>query len=191
MLKDIIYLAGFYLNLTSVTDYLTALDGEEVSETEEPKELETLISLSNLVIRNVTRKFAPLYFEEMRESNDNCEIDLAGFSKSVNEIKSVVSTDGIKATFRNFPEFIKVGYPNTMYKITYSFIPEEIRGLNSSLILPPKVTEDDIAFGVCAEFATINMLYDEATMFESRFKECLLNSLMGRSERKIKSRSFL
>lgn len=192
MLKDLIYLAGFYLNLTDVTDYLTAIDGDEdVSDLTEPKEMETLISLSNLVIRNVTRKYIPLYFEEVKQSNENCEINFSNFSKSVNEIKSVISSDGLKATFRVFPEYIKVGNPNSSYKIVYSYIPSEIRTLNSSLVLPVGISEDDLVFGVCSEFATMNMLYDEADMFESKFKECLLKSLMGKSERKFKSRSFI
>lgn len=192
MLKDLIYLSSFYLNLNNVTDYLTALDGEEeLIDEDRPVELESLITLSNLVIRNVARKFAPLYFEEVLTSNENCEISFDNFSKSVNEVKMVTLNDGLSVTFRVFPEFIKVGLPNTSYKVSYSYIPEEVRELDATLPLPTNITEDDLCFGVCAEYATMEMLYDEASVFESKFKESLIRSLIGKKEKQIKSRGWL
>ena len=79
MLRDLIYLSSFYLNLDDVSDYLTSLADE--TPLDKPDDVDKLISLANLIIRKVVFEFAPLYAEESLTSNSNCEISYSGLTK--------------------------------------------------------------------------------------------------------------
>lgn len=189
MLQDLIYLSSFYLNLDDVSDYLTSLADE--TPLDKPDDVDKLISLANLTIRKVVREFAPLYAEESVTSNANCEISYSNLTKDVCNIKSVSTADGLSATFRVFPEFIKVGYPNQSYFVNYSFYPDELDDLTDDLVLPIGVTKEAIAFGICAEYLTISGMFDEADVFEDKFKKSLADGLINQRERKVLNRGWI
>jgi|GEM_PF-6397978 len=189
MLKDLLYLASFYLKLDDISEYLSAIDsGEEATA---PSDLAELVTIANIVMRAVSREFSPLYYEQTFTSNENCQIPFSEFNKPINQIKSVSFADGISSTFRSFPDYIKVGLPRTNYSVTYSYYPNEISALEDALTLPMGVSAETIAYGMCAEYLTIEMLYDEADMFEEKFKEGLRNASVSKSERKIANRGWI
>ena len=189
MLRDLIYLSSFYLNLDEVTDYLNSLTDE--TPLTKPNDVDKLIGLANLTIRKVVREFAPLYSEENCSSNSNCEISYSSLTNDVCNIKSVSTPDGLNSTFRVFPEYIKVGRPNNAYSVCYSFYPTELTELSDNLVLPVGVTKEAISFGMCAEYLTISGMFDEADMFEAKFKESLADGLIHQRERKVLNRGWI
>lgn len=197
MLKDLIYTVASLLKMEDVCDYLNVVNekdfNDEVSidEMTKPKEIEFIINLCNLVIEQITREFMPLYLEELTSSNENCEINFSGLSQKVNQIISVSFADGIGTTYRVFPEYIKVGNPQEKFLVNYSYIPKQVSSLEDEFALPMGLSEFTVAYGVCAEYCLIEMLYDEADMWESKFKTSLQNSIKKLRERKIPSRGWV
>lgn len=199
MLKDLIYAVASYLRMDDVCDYLDSLNQEEtgiiVTDSEtfltEPKEIKLLTNLTNLVLGQILREYMPLYTEEIVSSNANCEISFSSFSKKVNQIINVSFVDGLNSTFRIFPEYIKVGSPQEKYVVKYSYLPEEITNFNAPIEKPISLSENTIALGVCAEYCLIEMLYDEADMWEAKFKESLQNTIRKLREKRLPSRGWI
>ena len=188
MLKDLIYLASFYLNLDDVSDYLTNI--EDDSNIEAPTDLSVLINLANLSIRRIVKDYKPLYREEFKKSDENCFIAFSDLSKEVCAIKNVTTLDRLPVTFRILENNIKVGVPSGDYLVKYSYYPSELTDLNDSLILPDGVNKEAVCFSMCCDYLTIKRLYDDADVFETKFKESLVRGLRANKEIKVASRGW-
>lgn len=196
MLKDLIHTASTLLGLDDVCFYIDALGQEEneivqVDTPEKPKELDFLIKLANLVVGQIAREYMPIYKEELIESNASCEIGFEKFLHRVNQVTGVAFADGIGTTFRVFPEYIKVGSPNEKFIVSYSLIPDEVYNLENKFMLPVGVGEETVAYGICSEYSLVNMLFDEADMWEAKFKTSLQNCARKLKEKRIPSRGWV
>ncbi|MBO4570120.1 MAG: hypothetical protein J5689_02780 [Clostridia bacterium] len=188
MLKDLIYLASFYLNLDDVSDYLTNI--EDDTEAEAPADVSILINLANLAIRRIVKDYRPIYREEFKSSDENCFIPFSALSKEVCAIKNVTTLDRLPVTFRILENNIKVGVPSGDYLVKYSYYPSELTDLGDSLVLPDGVSNEAVCFCMCCDYLTIKRLYDDADVFESKFKESLVRGLKANKDVKVASRGW-
>ncbi len=208
MLKDLITIAATYLKLDAVNDYLALLEEQSLSQTQAnqddvlidqepenetavPQEIKLLTNLANLVLRQIVREYMPLFVEEELISNENCQIEYSKFKNSVNQVVGVGFKDHISSTFRVFPEYIKVGYPNEKYIVLYSYFPPELKNLTDNVVCPMGLSHEVIALGICAEYCLVNSLFDEADMWETKFANSLSNASRRLKERKLPSRGWI
>jgi len=190
MLNDLLMLVATYLNLEDVSSYIDAVNtDEEVGDA--PKDLTLLIRLANLTLKTITADYMPLYTEEQVYSDGDCQINYSGFSKTPIKIKSVSYLDGISATFRCFPSYVKVGYPNKKYLVKYAYAPEELTDLDDELEKPFGLSAQTIAFGICFEYYIANELYAEADMFEERFKQAILKDINSTRIKEVPKRGWV
>lgn len=173
MTKDIIQLSALFLGLTDVNDYLKQPETTPSSDTLD--KLEDLLLFTNYVLREVTKNYYPLTTEETLYSNNQCEIEYSSLSKTAIAIKGLVNQTGHSVTFNLYPNYIKVGTPNSKYKITYNYTPNKIKTINEPLTLPLGLDYVVISYGVASEYALSRLLYSEADMWESKFKNALEN----------------
>ena len=91
-------------------------------------------------------------------------------------------------TFNLYPEFIKVGFPSTNYLVEYNYLPNKINSVKETLSLPLGVEYFTICYGIASEYALSKLLYSEAEMWESKFKNSLLKFKGVKGERRFYAR---
>lgn len=185
MTKEILKLSATFLGLYDVVSFLnnpTTNISDKVQ-----KELDELLIYMNYVLREVTKEYYPLSTEEELYSNDQCEINFSNFTKNIISIKNVIN-ENLPSTYNIYPSYIKVGKPNSKYSISYNYVIDAIKDINSIFILPLGLEPFIISYGIASEYATSKLQYDEANMWESKFKNALQSLKFKVSERKFNSR---
>lgn len=186
MTKDIIKLSATLLGLTDVIDQIEEPTNNTAKETSD--KIEDLILFTNFVVREITKNYLPLSHTENIYSNENCQIPFINFSKTPIAIKSIKNQSYQPVTFNLYPSFVKVGFPNQQYQITYNYIPNKIETIEQKLDLPFGLGYETVSYGVASEYALSRLLYDEADMWEGKFKNSLENIKSKHGERRFYSR---
>ena len=181
MTKEILKLSATFLGLYDVVTYIN--NPTNTPNNEVKNKIDELLVYMNYVIREVTKEYYPLSYCEDVKSNNQCEIDISLLTKNAIAIKEIKQNDN-SVTFNLYPTYIKVGKPNLIYNITYNYIPESISNINQPLNLPLGLEYFIIAYGIASEYALSKLLYDEANMWESKFKNSLESIKIKVKERK-------
>lgn len=196
--KDIIKKVSLYLKLQDVLDYYKVLEENENSsqtETTESEKTENVtettenvqtVELSseteyqinmlleniNNVLEDIATNYIPLKMIENIDVSNN-SFNLNNLSKNVNKVIRITK-DGMRVNFFACNDMLKT--ENGNLEITYSYIPN------------PKTLDDEIenfygkvgvltyAYGVASEYCLINEDYEQAMMWDDKFKNALLNS---------------
>lgn len=186
MTKDIIKLSAIYLGLTDIIEYLkkpTETLSDDVKE-----KTDDLLLFTNYIIKEITKSYFPLSHTEDVVSNNLCEIPFKNLSKNAIAIKNLKNQSMQEVTFNLYPEFIKVGFPNTKYTITYNYTPNKLTSIEDKIDLPLGLDYEVVAYGVASEYALSRLLYSEADMWEDKFKSALENIKSKHGERKFYAR---
>lgn len=189
MTKDIIKLSATFLGLTDVLDYIK--NPSTQPSTEVSNKIEDLLLFTNYILREITKSYFPLLCEEEVTSSTSCEIPFSSLSQSAVAIKSIKNGLGQKVTFNLYPNFIKVGTPSSKYMVSYNYVPEKIQTIDQALELPLGLGYEVVAYGVASEYALSKLLYSEADMWESRFKNSLENVKNRAGDRRFFSRRLI
>ncbi len=177
MTKEIIKLSALLLGLDDVVNHIN--NNTEASQ-DTLNKIDELIVFANYILREVTKEYFPLYTEEEVTSDNNSQIFFDKLKNIATAIKDIKQNSN-SVTFNLYPTFIKVGKPNQTYNVCYSYIPKPIQSLSDELYLPLGLDYFVICYGIASEFALSKLLYSEADMWESKFKNSLsqLKSRVG------------
>ena len=187
MTKEILKLTATLLGLDDVITYLS--DNETSTPSQETQnKINELLAYLNYVTREVTKEYYPLSHSEIVFSDDQCQIHFNKLSYKAISIKHIKNEYGLNVTFNLYPEFIKVGVPNKAYEIKYNFVPENITHIDQQLNLPIGLDYFVLCYGVASEYALAKLLYNEAEMWESKFKNSLENIKSRIGERRFFAR---
>ena len=138
------------------------------------KVVTSLIKIANLVLGDITRDVSKLYAREEITSDEFCQIMYSSFSKKIIGVKSV-SESYLQVTYNLYPEYIKVGFPNTKYLVEYFYENDKCTSIDDNIVLPLGVTAGAVSYGVAAEYASVHLLYDECSMWEQKFVRAMEN----------------
>lgn len=127
-----------------------------------------LLRLVGSVVSEISSEYYPLKAEEEAESGG--EIPLASLSKRVRQILRV-TRDGRAVEFSLHPFCIRT-VPGRV-RILYHYEPAAVEEELSALELSPLLTVRAVALGVAAEFCLMHNLYEQAVMFDQKFRESL------------------
>lgn len=172
MTKDILKLSSTLLGLDDVVEYLNSNQEEAPSE-EVSEKINQLLVLTNYILREITKEYYPLSYEEVIFSDSNCQIFYSNFSKRVIAIKDIKNESNLSVTFNLYPEFIKVGCPNAQYFVSYNYTLESIQNINQHLTLPLGLDYFIVCYGIASEYALSKLLYNEAEMWDNKFRNSL------------------
>ncbi len=186
MTKEILKLSATLLGLDDVVNYLSDTS-QEISQ-EVATKINELLVFTNYVLREVTKDYYPLSYEEKVDSNDQCQILFSKLSKNAISIKDIKNMSNLSVTFNLYPDYIKVGSPNNSYKIFYNYVPECIQDMSQDITLPLGLDYFIICYGVASEYALSKLLYNEADMWETKFKNSLENIKSRVGERRFCAR---
>lgn len=163
--KDVILLAAEEIGIgEKVKGYLSTASTEGERETKE------LLRCFHLVENEVALDYLPLLAEDtiLTTTGDICFSELSCVPVRV---FSVREERGERAAYDLFPDKIKTG-KSAVYTVTYSYMPKK-KELDDEAEYKQAVSERLLSFGVAAEYCTANGLYEEAKVWNEKYKDAI------------------
>lgn len=139
------------------------------------KNVEIYIALINFVIKDIASNFLCYKNIERLMSNACSEIELSDLEFQPCTIKAVKFWSGRNAKISVLSDRILVPSANEQYSVEYTYFPDDIDDLNSTLALPIGLDETAVCYGAIYEYYTQKMMFNEAAIWELKYKNCLKN----------------
>ncbi len=179
--KETILLAAGELGVEErVRDYL---DGK--GETGK-RETEVLLRCFNLVENEVALDYLPLYCEDEVDSETGF-IAYSELTRPAVRVLGVADMWGNSAPFKLFPQYLKT-QPGRV-KIVYTYTPaEKTAEENSDFVL--QASPRLFAYGIAAEYCLAAGLYEEAAVWDKKYKDALTAAYRNRTSKVMRSRRW-
>ena len=180
--KDIIILACEFTENQSLGQ---ALENNSVLDEEQSEICDSLVKCFNLVNNEVASEYIPIV-KWQRVSTTNFKVEYSSLSSKVLHIISVRDSLGRKVKFKAYDSYL-MAFANTV-DIIYQAEPAEL-AIDSEFYstLPNRI----YAYGIAREYYFQQTLFDEADIWEERFKNTLSIMARKRSETHIPKRRWL
>lgn len=189
---DVIKDTCTYLQMEEELEYVLSYNVDtnkfdlEPNSVDVSKNLNLLLKCVNLVLNTIVSEYVNLKDCTYLVSN-NCRIKYEDVTSN-NIVKIVsVENDNKKVAFSDFGSEICVE-KDDKYKVTYLYTLENVDFSDDVSII--KFPCKSIAYGVASEYLYINKLYDDASVWDVRFKNSMLNLLQNKKHRFIKPRRW-
>lgn len=141
------------------------------SELADNRELRLLVRCVNLVLKEVACDYIQLIHRQTMTSKDG-KIEYTDFEKPLLEIKSVKKSDGEEVRYFALPDYVAV--EDGVFEVSYAFVPTDKGFFDETDFSGTKAGDRVFAYGAAAEFCLISGNYDEALMWERRYKDALM-----------------
>ena len=188
IVKNVLKNAINYLGLTHLFN-TTMFDGAIAPTNDEQAEISTLINCLNLVINQVASEYVTL----KDEVSINTSNGVVYFSKLSNRVVSDilnVKQSGIKVSYIIKPDRLET-VPGQV-EIEFAYQPRQINSLTETIDFSNfKLNERVLAYGVVAEYNFLYANYDDATIWDNRFKNSLANLIRPHRDVKVKERLWI
>lgn len=177
--KDAVELAAVYLQLEDVlslsafTGTLNASSNPSITADDlTDRNVNLLIRCTSLVLGEIASDIIPLKTKQTLTSSDG-RILLSSLTSKLYKIISVKKNKR-KVSFRVYPSFIEVDSDDGTFEVEYNFLPSDKTALTDNIDeVGNFVDARTIAYGVASEYAYISGLFEEAKMWEEKFKNAL------------------
>ena len=146
-----------------------------------------MLNCLNLIISEIASDYLPIVKEKVLTLK-NGEIDVHEIDEDIQEIISIKSRFGKNLRYKYIGNKI-ICLANSVV-ITYKVYPKEITIDDECESFGGRLSSRVIAYGVASEYCYLEMLYDDATIWESRFKNALLINARKKGEIKLKKRGW-
>lgn len=187
--KQVLHLASIYLNCEQ--EFATLIDGEtEEQNTIIATQFNRLLTSLNLCYNEIALEYLPLLVTQKIVVENN-KIYLMDLSKELKDVYSITSLDDKKSfKFKVYADYISTNV-NGAVKITYSYVPDELT-LNSSINnFLGRVSVKCLALGTAKEYCYLEGLYDDANIWEDRYKNTLKIQTRKKAEITLPKRRWL
>ena len=163
--KDVIILAAEEIGVADkVEAYLSQGDtsGETIAK--------ALLRCFHLVENELALDYFPLYVEEV-VLTETGKIFFSELSETPVRIELITNSEGNRAQFTLFPDYIKLEKPDT-YTLVYCYAPQkkEIEGDSS---FQTTISERLFAYGIAAEYCAACGLYEEGAVWDTKYKDAI------------------
>ena len=175
-MNEIVTLAAFYLQFEDV------LNGGPAGEETTAK----LLRCANLVRAEIASDYFPLLTTETVSSADGTILP-ASLEKRLIDVKRI-TRNGNAVAFKVYPAAIRT--VSGEVEIEYSYMPDDAE-IGDDAGFFDKISARTIAYGAAAEYCLVAGLFEEAVIWEKRFKDSLLAAQRKKSEIKVKPREWI
>lgn len=162
-------------------------DGEELTA-ENQKDLDIFRRCLDLVVSEIASDYLPIIKTKEVKFVNFCA-DATSVDASMQEIVSLKSKSG-----RNIPYKIidnKIIAQTNCAVAEYKVYPQKA-GLDGNCeSFSGRIADRVLAYGVCMEYCFISLLYDDASIWENRFKASLLVNARKKGELTLKRRRWI
>ena len=180
--KEVIELSADLVGVKeSVSEYLAQGGENGKSETD------TLLGCYRLVENALALDYFPLIAEEKVSATDG-EVAFSSLARQVTHVLRVQNAYGASLAFRLFPLSLKTDAGDL--QIRYAYAPTE-KGLQDDTETAPAVSARLIAYGVASEYCLAKGFYEEASVWENRFKQALACAYGKRKVKKTAARRWV
>lgn len=179
--NEILVLAAGELGVEEkVKNYLEGTDEEGKNLTE------GLLRCFNLVENEVALDYLPLYCEEDVESETGA-IRFDELSRGAVRILRITDESGNKLPFKLFPEYVKTQAGSVTVAYTYAPVKKAI-GDDSDFVV--QASPRLFAYGVASEYCLASGLFEEAAVWDKKYKDALAAAYRAKPSRIIRSRRW-
>ena len=173
LVKDVIILA---CEFTENNELAKSLSNNNLDE-DQSLIVDSLVKCFNLVNNEICSEYMPLIKQEKVQMQDfKCQY--SQLSNKVLDIISVVDRRGNKVKFKCFDNYF-IAFANEVY-VKYTYVSQDSH-LEDEIFTT--IPERVYAYGVAREFYFMQTLFDEADVWEERFKNSL--SILTRKKNEI------
>ena len=163
-------------------------DGEELTD-QEQKDVNKIIKCINLCTEEIATECLKVLKEKEVEFI-NGEIDAFSIDENIFEIISIKNKFGKNLKYKYING--KIVCLTSRATVTYSVYPKSVVELNDDVEnFAGKMSARVLGYGVASEYCYLEMLYDDATIWETRFKNAMLTLARKKGEIKLKKRGWL
>ena len=188
--KEVIKLAAFYLQLEGVIsrgELADSYNGGIIDDgTPEAAALDRLLRCCNLVYGEIASEYYPPEAAQVFTTSDGV-IQNGSFAKSLIDVKRVEDADGRALKFKAYSSHIKT--ESGKVTVRYTYLPASL-SLGGALEFGDKISARVIAYGAASEYCVISAMFDEALMWEKRFRDSLAAAVRKKSEIRIPARKW-
>lgn len=187
-IKSILKIAGLFLGKN---DVVSALDLQNLSSASQSiqDEINLLVKCLNLAYMEVASDYIPLLYKENITLEDG-KLNFSGLTKTLIDVVSLKDKDGFRLKYKLFPSYLQTS--ENQVEITYSYQPTELTSVGSTIeSFAGKISEKVLAFGTLMEYCFISGLYEDAEIWEKRFKDSLFVCSRKKSGMKLPSRRWI
>ncbi len=178
--KDCLALAAAQLGLEKgVQDALN--NGETENE-----DVALLLRCFNVVENELALDYLPLYQEDEVLAPIGI-VDFSALEKQPVRVISVKDAHGEAVAFTLFPKYLKAQAGNL--SVAYTYAPSE-KGLESESEYTLYASTRLFAYGIAAEYCLHKAAYDEAAVWDRKYKDAIEAAYKVRPCRRIRSRSW-
>ena len=170
--KNILKIVSVFINLEK--EFKDIIEDENVAVSEEIKtEFDVLLKALNLAYVEIC-DFVPIKCYKEIEVGLDSKILISAIGKNVKEILSVKDIELNKnLKYLECEGFLILESKPKRVSILYSIYPESLTTKTDSKIFNGKISEKCFALAVASEYFYIKAFYDEAEMYDKRFKDIL------------------
>ena len=163
-------------------------DGGEEPTDLQKKELEKMKKCLELISSEIASDYLPIY-KQKNVTLKNGEIDVFEIDENIMEIVSIKNKFGKNIKFKLIGN--KVIAMATNVCVTYKVHFGEIELDGEAESFGGRLSSRVLGYGTASEFCYQEMLYDDASIWENRFKNALLISCRKKGELKLKQRGWM
>ena len=169
--KDILKIASMFVNLEKEIEPFILGSGEEAIE-ESKKDFEILKKCLNLVYQDVCGHLTTKLNKVVKVVDGKILYeDIDSNVKTIFSIKDVCTLRNIKFTTLKTGVVVDSSFSEVL--VVYSLKPEELDVDGDVFCFGAGINEKCLALGVASEYFYIKSFYEEAEMFNKRYKEML------------------
>jgi hypothetical protein len=179
--KEVIMEAAEMVGAEKVKEYIedSASGGE--------RQAEVLLRCFNIVENELALDYLPLKCEETFQTQTGA-IEYSALSKKAVRILSVKDESGNSVPFKMFPDKLKA--QSGILQILYSYLPDE-KKMNGESDFKTLASKRLFAYGVAAEYCLSCGLYEEAAVWDRKYKEAIAAVYKAHPPRRIASRRWV
>jgi hypothetical protein len=152
------------------------------------KEVDKIVKCINDITEELAMQYIPILKTNVVDLEQGA-IDVYAIDKNICEIVSVKTLNG--RTLRYVVSGNKMVCLASKVEVTYKVYPEKINAESDAESFGGKISARVLAYGVASEYCFLDMLYDDATLWENRYKNALLHAQRKKGELKLKKRGWL
>lgn len=161
-------------------------NGQELTK-QQTKDINKMVECLNYVTEELATEYLPIIKTKQIKLTSGV-INLNEIDEDLMEIISVKTING--RTLRYLISNDKMICLATNVEISYKVYPKTLDVNSMAENFGGKISARVIAYGVASEYCFLEMLYDDATLWESRYKNALLVASRKKCELKIKKRGW-
>ncbi len=146
------------------------LDNE--ADYEDNDDVKKLLYCYKMIISELNEEYVPLkYVQSLRVQNNRCEFRNLFFP--VIEILSI-TYNGEEIDFESKSTYFSCNVPHNSYvQITYNYVPKIYGIYDEVLYSEVEIPTRILVFGIIREYMLLNGLYEEAVIYDERFRNTL------------------